>query len=444
MKIANWGNYPTIESNITSLEFEDEIINYTAQNLHFITRGNGRSYGDSSLDTHIFSTLKFNKILSFDTENGIICCQSGVLLSEILEVIVPKGFFLPVTPGTKFITVGGAVGADVHGKNHHKEGCFSAHIIDFELLNAQNKVIKCSKTENAELFWLTCGGMGLTGIILNATFRLKKIATAYIRQESIKARNLEEIMDLFENSQDWTYTMAWLDCLQKGNSLGRSVMMRGEHAELEEISQSEKAKPLYLAQKPKLSIPFYFPNFALNSFSVKAFNFLYYNKQFTKQSNQIIPYEPFFYPLDAIYHWNRMYGKNGFTQYQFVLPKENSKQGLALLLNRISKSGQGSFLVVLKLFGKANLLSPLSFPIEGYTLALDFKIQKGIFELLDELDKIVLDLGGRLYLAKDARMKADFFAQTYQFDKQKIDQFFLSCKFDSLQARRLGLTYISK
>ncbi|TAH20962.1 MAG: FAD-binding oxidoreductase [Cytophagales bacterium] len=437
MKIANWGNYPMVEGNITSLEFEDEIRHYAAQQHSFTIRGNGRSYGDSSLDTHIFSTLKFNKILSFDTEKGIICCQSGVLLSEILALIVPRGFFLPVTPGTKFITVGGAIGADVHGKNHHKDGCFSAHLIDFELLNANNEIIKCSKTENADLFWLTCGGMGLTGIILSATFGLKKIATAYIRQESIKARNLDEIMDLFEDSQDWTYTMAWLDCLQKGKSLGRSVMMRGEHAEIEEISEQKKARPLALDIKPKLAIPFYFPNFALNTFSVKSFNFLYYHKQFTKQSNQIIPYEPFFYPLDAIYHWNRMYGKNGFTQYQFVLPKESSKEGLEHILRRISKSGQGSFLVVLKLFGKANLLSPLSFPIEGYTLALDFKIQKGIFELLDELDKIVLDLGGRLYLAKDARMKANFFLQTYQLDKQNINKHFSRSKFDSLQAKRL-------
>lgn len=437
MKIANWGNYPVIDSKLTALEFEDEIMEYAAQQDAFTTRGNGRSYGDSSLDTHIFSTLKFNKILAFDTEKGIICCQSGVLLSQILEVIVPKGFFLPITPGTKFITVGGAIGADVHGKNHHKDGCFSAHLIDFELLNENNEIIRCSKTQNTELFWLTCGSMGLTGVILSATFSLKKINTAYIRQENIKASNLDEIMDLFEHSQDWTYTMAWLDCLQKGKSLGRSVMMRGEHAEIEEISGQQKAKPLVLDAKPKLSIPFYFPHFALNTFSVKAFNFLYYHKQFTKQSNQIIPYEPFFYPLDAIHHWNRMYGKNGFTQYQFVLPKNSSKEGLERILRRISKSGQGSFLVVLKLFGKANLLSPLSFPIEGYTLALDFKIQRGLFELLDELDSIVLDLGGRLYLAKDARMKADFFQKTYQLDKQLISKHFPRSKFDSLQARRL-------
>jgi len=441
MKIANWGNYPIVEGDVTSLEFEDEIMNYATQQDAFTIRGNGRSYGDSSLDAHIFSTLKFNKILSFDTEKGIISCQSGVLLSEILALIVPKGFFLPVTPGTKLITVGGAIGADVHGKNHHKDGCFSAHLIDFELLNANNEIIRCSKTENTDLFWLTCGSMGLTGIILNVTFSLKKIVTAYIRQESIKASNLDEIMDLFEHSQNWTYTMAWLDCLQKGKSLGRSVMMRGEHAEIEEISEQKKAKPLVLDVKPKLSIPFYFPNFALNTFSVKAFNFLYYNKQFAGQSNQIIPYEPFFYPLDAIYHWNRMYGKNGFTQYQFVLPKESSKEGLELILRRISQSGQGSFLVVLKLFGKANLLSPLSFPIEGYTLALDFKIQKGIFELLDELDKIVLDLGGRLYLAKDARMKAEFFRHTYQLDKQGIGKYFPKQKFDSLQVKRLLRAY---
>lgn len=434
MKITNWGNYPNIDSQFTSLEFEEEIKRYAASQETFITRGNGRCYGDSSLHTHILSTLKFNKILHFDTEKGIITCQSGVLLSEILEAVVPKGFFLPVTPGTKFITVGGAVAADVHGKNHHAEGCFSNHVLFFDLLTATNEVIRCTKTENSELFWATCGGMGLTGVILNVCFALKKIETAYIKMESIKARNLQEIMDLFEESQSWTYTMAWLDCLQKGNALGRSVMMRGEHAQIQELTESKKQNPLFLKEKPKLAIPFYFPDFVLNTFSVKAFNFLYYHKQFTKQKNQIVPYEPFFYPLDAIHHWNRMYGKKGFTQYQFVLPKAHSKEGLSLILNKISKSGQGSFLVVLKLFGKGNALAPLSFPIEGYTLALDFKIQKGVFELLDELDKIVLDLGGRLYLAKDARMSATFFKKTYTFVESEIDK---NLKFNSLQAQRL-------
>jgi decaprenylphospho-beta-D-ribofuranose 2-oxidase len=434
MKISNWGNYPTIESKFTALEFEDEIQAYMLRQEHFITRGNGRCYGDSALHTHILSTLKFNKILSFDTQNGIITCQSGVLLSDILEVTVPYGFFLPVTPGTKFITVGGAVAADVHGKNHHAEGCFSNHVVYFELLTPTNEIVRCSKTENNNLFYATCGGMGLTGVILNVCFTLKKIETAYIRMESIKARNLDEIMSLFEASQSWTYTMAWLDCLQKGKDLGRSIMMRGEHALIQELPQNKKATPLLLKEKPKLDIPFYFPDFVLNTFSVKAFNFLYYHKQIPKQKNQTVPYEPFFYPLDAIHHWNKMYGKKGFTQYQFVLPKEHSKEGLSLMLNRISKSGQGSFLVVLKLFGKGNPLAPLSFPMEGYTLALDFKIQKGVFELLNELDKIVLDLGGRLYLAKDARMSATFFKETYShidFSLMKNE------KITSLQAERL-------
>lgn len=436
MNITNWGNYPAIDSKFDSFEFEDEINSYIFENDSFITRGNGRCYGDSSLYTTILSTLKFNKILDFDTAKGIITCQAGVLLSDILEVIVPKGFFLPVTPGTKFITVGGAVAADVHGKNHHAEGCFSNHVLFFDLLTANNEVIRCSKTENSTLFWATCGGMGLTGVILKVSFALKKIETAYIRMESIKARNLQEIMDLFESSQSWTYTMAWLDCLQKGNSLGRSIMMRGEHARKHELSQNIKDTPLLLKEKPKLAIPFYFPDFVLNTFSVKAFNFLYYHKQFVKQKNQLIPYEPFFYPLDAIHHWNRMYGKNGFTQYQFVLPKESSKEGLSLILNKISKSGQGSFLVVLKLFGKGNEFAPFSFPMEGYTLALDFKIQKGVFELLDELDKIVLDLGGRLYLAKDARMSVEFFKKTYSFTNTNNH---ISLKFKSLQSERLRI-----
>lgn len=411
--LSSWGNYPKVQSEIFRPENASDIQDLLLSGSPFVPRGNGRSYGDSSLGSKVISSQRLNKFLGFDKASGILHCESGVLLSEILQVIVPEGFFLPVTPGTKFITVGGAIAADVHGKNHHVDACFSEHVIFLELVNADGQIIRCSKTENAALFWKTAGGMGTTGYILSAAFNLKKIESSYIRQESLKARNLDEVMDYFEASQDWTYTVAWIDCLQKGKNQGRSVLLRGEHAKKEELPDKWKKDPLKVPKKLNLSIPFQLPGFVLNTLSIKAFNFLYYHKQFQKEQQAIVSYEPFFYPLDFIHHWNRMYGKKGFTQYQFVLPKASSKEGLADMLDHIRKSGQGSFLTVLKLFGKGNDKAPHVFPQEGYTLAMDFPIRKGLPKLLSELDERVLSYGGRLYLAKDAFMSKEMFDKTY-------------------------------
>ncbi len=427
-KVTNWGNFPVVEKEMKSEDSLSKIKDFVKTHNEIIARGNGRCYGDSSLSQSIFSTKRLNKFISFDRLNGIIECESGVLLSEVLEVVVPQGYFLYVTPGTKFVSVGGAIASDVHGKNHHAEGCFSEYVLEFSLLNENGEVLKCSREENQGKFWATIGGMGLTGIILSAKFKLKNIETAYIRQESIKAENLDEIFKLFEESESWTYNVAWIDCLQKGKNIGRSIMMRGEHALKAELPQNLQKNPLRLKEKIKLSVPFYFPNFILNNFTVKIFNWLFFNKQTKKEIRNFVNYETFFYPLDVINDWNKIYGKNGFIQYQMVIPKEKGKEGMTKILDTIAKSGNGSFLVVLKLFGKNNPEAYNSFPMEGYTLALDFKVNSKLKNIIGKLDEIVEDFGGRIYLTKDSMSKSSLTNYLKNVDSQK---------FVSLQRKRI-------
>jgi len=435
--VSNWSNYPSVKTDENSFSTISQFNELMEENSLFSIRGLGRCYGDASLSNHIISTLKFDRIIDFDLERGIFECEPGISLASILEIIVPKGWFLPVTPGTKYITIGGAVASDVHGKNHHSEGSFSAHIIEMDVITSLGK-ITCNSLINSDLFKASCGGMGLTGLISRVRFKLKKIETAFIRQVQIKAANLDEILDLFEQYRESTYTMAWIDCLKGGDSFGRSILMSGEHALPADLPSIKPNSLLIKPAKLKLAIPFYFPSFALNTLSIKAFNFLYYAKNFKKESNSIVSYDPFFYPLDAITGWNKMYGKKGFVQYQFVLPIENGKAGLVDILAKIRKKGMGSFLAVLKLFGKQESL--IAFPMEGYTLALDFPIKKGLFEFLDELDKIVLDYGGRLYMTKDARMKADIFWKSYTHAAeflQIINQYNPVQQFQSSLSERL-------
>lgn len=427
-KVTNWGNFPVVEKEMKSEDSIRKIKEFVQNNNEVIARGNGRCYGDASLSEHIFSTKRLNKFISFDRLNGVIECESGVLLSEVLEVCVPQGYFLFVTPGTKFVSVGGAIASDVHGKNHHLEGCFSEYVQEFSLLNEKSEVITCSRIENSDKFWATIGGMGLTGIILSAKFKLKNIETAYIRQESIKANNLDEVFQLFDESESWTYNVAWIDCLQKGKSLGKSILMRGEHAFRHELPKNLQENPLRLKSKLIPTIPFYLPNFVLNKWTVKLFNWLYFNKKQKKEVKDFVDYETFFYPLDVVNDWNKIYGKEGFIQYQMVIPKENGKEGMKKILETIAKSGNGSFLAVLKLFGKNNPEAYNSFPMEGYTLALDFKVNKNLKKLVEKLDAIVEEFGGRIYLTKDSMSKSSLtnYLQNVQ-----------NPKFVSLQHKRI-------
>ncbi len=430
MNLISWGMYPKIKNHKTTLKNISDLSHFTTTINEFIAYGNGRSYGDSAINDEILYTKNYNNFLDFDEENGILNIQAGVLLSEILESFVPRGWFLKVTPGTKLITVGGAIASDVHGKNHHVEGCFSDCVQEFKIMLADGEV-QTVKPES-ELFLATCGGMGLTGVIISAKISLKRINSQYIRQTTIKTKNLKETFDAFESHKELPYSVAWIDCLAKGSDIGKCLLMVGDFADDGDLDYKSKSK---------LNIPFNFPSFALNTLSVKAFNWLYYAKAPNGISKQKVGIDSFFYPLDSIRNWNRIYGKNGFTQYQFILPKETSFEGLQEILGKIAHSGKGSFLAVLKLYGKENK-NYLSFPIEGYSLALDFKIEDGLFELLDELDKVVVRLGGRIYLTKDVRVSKETFERGYP-QIQKFREFRkknkMSEKFNSLQSKRLSL-----
>ena len=432
MSLNSWGMYPKIENRVFKFSSEKSLESIIKENESLIAYGNGRSYGDSALSKNIIEVKPYNYFMAFDENSGLLHVQAGVLLSEILESFVPRGWFLKVTPGTKLITIGGAIASDVHGKNHHVEGCFSECVESFKIMLADGEVVECSKEQRADLFNATCGGMGLTGVIVEAKIYLKKINSKYISQTTIKTKNLKETFDAFEEYSSSPYSVAWIDCLAKDNEIGKCLLMVGDFKDDGDLSYKKKSK---------ISIPFNFPSFALNNYTVRAFNWLYYGKVRQRISTQKVDIDTFFYPLDAIENWNRIYGKGGFTQYQCILPKEMSYEGLKEVLRTISDSGKGSFLAVLKLYGKENE-NYLSFPIEGYSLALDFKIEDGLFELLEELDKIVLKYKGRIYLTKDVNVKKETFEQGYPhiekfraFRKEnKMDE-----KFQSLQSKRVGV-----
>lgn len=411
----------------------------------FLARGLGRSYGDAALNENgnVILNERRNRFISFDENSGVLECESGVSLAEIIEIFLPRGWFLPVSPGTKFVTIGGAIACDVHGKNHHKDGTFSAFVEQFHLMLASGETIICSREENSEAFWATIGGMGLTGIITRAKLRLRKIETSYVKVNYQQLPNLDAVLEQIAASEKCTYSVAWIDCLSSGASLGRSVLMNGEHATRDDVKVLLPAKfdkPLQLASSLPLSVPLDLPQFALNPATVGAFNKLYYAAHPTKQT--ITDYEKYFYPLDSINHWNRLYGKAGFIQYQVALPKTQSREGLIALLEAVVRSKRASFLAVLKSFGAANI-APLSFPIEGHTLTFDIPFTPDLPEFVRQLDEITLRFGGRIYLAKDALLRAEHFrvmypnCQKWQAVKQKLDS---QNRFSSSLARRLQLT----
>ncbi|GMT41842.1 MAG: FAD-linked oxidase [bacterium] len=438
VEISNWGNYPRIEAELKSFSTVKQLEPIIRDTGELIARGFGSCFGDSSLNKNITSPLSFNRMLSLDENAGTLTCEAGTGFDEILEVLVSRGWFLPVTPGTKFVTLGGAIAADVHGKNHHAAGSFSRHVVSMDVMLYDGSVVSCSRDNNPDLFRTTCGGFGLTGIILRATFGLKKIESAYIKQETAAAKDLSEMMDLFEASSDSAYSAAWLDCLNaKSGDAGRGVMITGEHATRDEVQFATEPPPS--PKIKKMTVPFKIPRLALNGYTAGVFNNIYY-KRMSRKSPAIVNYNSFFYPVDGVNSWNRIYGKRGFVQYQFVLPKDRSKNGLKKMLGKITNGGPGAYLAVLKIFGKQE--SFISFPMEGYTLALDFPVTRKIFGFLKELDKIVLDFGGRLYLAKDARMNSEMFSKSYENSEKFIELkhgFDPVQRFQSLQSKRLGI-----
>ncbi len=410
--ISGWGRYP-VQS--CELERPERYADMSSEADRVIARGQGRSYGDAALNENgrVLLTERVNRLLEFDVANGVLRGEAGVTLAEILEVIVPRGWFLPVTPGTKFVSLGGCVAADVHGKNHHHEGSFGDHIVAIELILADGSRVACSHAKDSELFWATVGGMGLTGIIGEVTIKLIPISSAYMIVRHHSSENLEQLFQHLQNPAiDDRYTVAWIDSVATGKNLGRGIAMCGHHAAGLELS-ADFGNALAAKTERSRSVPFDFPAWGLNSMSISAFNAIYYRREGIKHQPFLTSYDPYFYPLDAIGHWNRLYGKRGFVQYQCVIPERSAFVGIKALLQELSGSRRPSFLAVLKRLG-AQGRGMLSFPMAGYTLALDLPIRDdGLFALLNKLDEIVLQNGGRVYLAKDARLSAKSFRAMY-------------------------------
>ncbi len=440
MKLSGWGRYPVIDAEMGAPR-DLGALSAMVKRGGAIARGNGRAYGDCAVSVGNTIDMKhFNRLIAFDPGTGQLVAQAGVLLADIIDAFLPRGWFPMVTPGTKFVTLGGMIAADVHGKNHHRDGSF-AHCIDWiEVVTGDGTVQRCSTSENAELFEWTVGGMGLTGVIVAAAIRLRPVASAWIQQRTLVAGNISQTMEMFENSQDATYSVAWIDCLQKGQALGRSLVLLGEHAEVSALPLKSQGKPLATPAKRARRVPFDLPGWALNRLSVRAFNAVYYWKGKRGPVRQLVDWDSYFYPLDAILGWNRIYGRRGFAQYQCVIPLDKAKEGLTALLSEIADAGAGSFLAVLKRFGGQQ--GRFSFPMEGYTLALDFPLNKKTLALMNALDTITLRYGGRFYLAKDSRMSRDVFWQSEQragaYAQYRETKGAVSA-YRSAQSERLGL-----
>ena len=409
MMLEGWGRLPMPGRELLSTDLE--TLTATA----VLSRGLGRSYGDSSLparpDDRIAGTLLGDRILSFDASTGILRAEAGLHLAQINRLFIPRGWFPPVTPGTKFVTLGGMVASDVHGKNHHREGCFGAHVLRLRIRLAEGDVVECSPTEHAELFYGTVGGMGLLGHILEVEFAMRRIPSPWIFMESRRVGNIDEFLSGLADAADkWPMTMGWIDCLSRGASLGRGILMAGRWAMPDETGEA----PLEAARERAL--PFELPNWALNRFSATAFNAAYYWSHLRTRQQRFIAPDPFFYPLDAVLHWNRAYGPRGFTQYQCVLPRAAGPAAVRAFLERLAKLGSASPLCVIKDCGPEGK-GTLSFPLEGTSVAVDMAITPDIQRVVDQLNELVIAAAGRVYLTKDRFTRAEHFqAMEPRFD----------------------------
>lgn len=444
-ELAGWGNFPRAHCRLFRPESAAALRRVVADGDagSIIPRGLGRSYGDAATNDGggVVLQERLDRLLGFDEETGTLHAEGGASLADILGVFVPRGWFVPVTPGTKFVTLGGAIAADVHGKNHHRDGCFSSFVDEFTLLTASGRILACSRRENADVFRATVGGMGLTGVVLSAALRLRRIETAYCEVEYTRAENIDRALEVFLDDSRHTYSVAWIDCLAGGPSLGRSVVMRGEHAPRDRLPPRLRETPLRPRLPRERTIPALTPGWLLNPLSVRAFNTLFYHRP--RRRHLLMDYDRWFYPLDRLMHWNRLYGRRGFTQYQAVLPADAGRQGMIDLLEALSKSGLGSFLAVLKTLGPENE-GLLSFPMAGHTLALDIPNTGGsLRDLVARLDQIVLRHGGRVYLAKDALLQPADFRRMYPRAEEFADivaRLDPAGRFESGLSRRLGMT----
>jgi decaprenylphospho-beta-D-ribofuranose 2-oxidase len=411
-RLSGWG--ANVRSDCTLCELETPAeIEAGLDAAGTIARGLGRSYGDAALNAggRVLGLRKLDRYLSFDERTGTLTCEAGVSLARIIQDFAPRGWFPMITPGTKFVTVGGCIASDVHGKAHHAQGCFSSSVDMFTILLASGEVVRASHGENPDLFWATFGGMGLTGIVLDVTLRLRAIETTYFRQKSVRVNDLDGMLAaLDEHDRTFPYSVAALDVFATGARLGRGVLMVGDHARREELPPALAARPLRISGPPKLNVPFEVPELTLNALSMRVGNALIQAKQ--AHGAPFGHYEDFFYPLDLVDNWNRLYGRRGFTQYQFVIPFADGPRRLREILSAILAAGELPFLNVLKRMGRENQ-ALLSFPREGYTFAIDFPIRRRTVELLRRLDAMVLDAGGRIYLGKDSYVEAPMFRAMY-------------------------------
>jgi len=429
-KYQSWGRNPIVEQVAhVPLWKPDNLDVFSGASI--IPYGNGRSYGDCALNDGgtVVVTQKMDHFIKFDSDSGIIRCEAGVLLGDILKLAVPHGWFLPVTPGTKFISVGGAIANDVHGKNHHKAGCFGNHVIELTLLRSDG-IFKCSEENNSDMFHATIGGIGLTGLILEAEIQLHKIQSSYINVESIQFSGVDEYRSLSNESDKlFDYTVAWIDCVTRGKGFARGVFMRGNHCE-----DSSLGKKVH--REPFLNVPFILPEFLVNRYSMKLINVGYFYKQISKVKKNIQHYEPFFYPLDMISNWNRGYGRRGLLQFQCVVPSMNAEQVVKEMLKIIVENGSASFLSVLKDFGDITSKGMLSFPRKGMTLCMDFPNRgERSKQLFKKLENMTVDAGGALYTAKDSCMSSENFKKFYPNWEKFIK--FIDPRFSSSLWRRV-------
>ncbi|MFT3936580.1 MAG: FAD-binding oxidoreductase [Chitinophagaceae bacterium] len=439
--LGGWGNYPVKESYTILPRSQDDCIKAMREEK-LIPRGLGRSYGDQAINDNKYVAVctKLNYFIDFDEQQGILKCQAGVSLEEIITTFGPKGWLPMICPGTKFVTIGGAIANDIHGKAHHIDGSFVNCVESFTILVADGRVLTASRTENEDLFWANFGGLGLLGVILTATIRLRKIETTYFKQKSVVIKDLDHMLEALDKyDHEYNYSVAWIDALAKGKKLGSGVLTLGNAAKLADLPEKLKEEPLKLHNKGKLKVPFFMPSFLLNGFTVRILNRVI---AFVQNSpKEFVHYEKFFFPLDAINDWNKGYGKRGFIQYQFVIPEENGKQNLKEILEMIAASGCTPFLNVFKRMGDGQGI--LSFPFKGYTLAIDFPVTKQLLTFTPKLDAKVLAAGGRLYLGKDALLNESMFKEMYPQHtewmaiKKKYDP---SGEFSSNISRRLGLS----
>ena len=445
--VQGWGRLAAVRARVFRPRAPSEVVRVLdARDEPRVTpRGLGRSYGDAAYDDHgtVIESQRLDRFVTFDAQTGVLKCESGVSFGEIVRTLLPQGWFLPTTPGTQFVTVGGAIAADVHGKNHHRVGAFGEYVAEFTLLLASGTAVRCARDANTELFFATLGGMGLTGFILDAVIQLKRVDTAYVIVDQCRSRCLDDTLSLFEEGDAlYEHSVAWVDCLAGGKALGRGVVMRANHATIDELPGGCSADPLAVPGRRVWAVPCSPPASPLRRWTVKLFNEAFYATH--GDARRVVDLGRFFYPLDAVSGWNRLYGAKGFIQYQAFFPRATSAQGLHELLSRVTEAGVAPFLAVMKSCGRADggLLSYLE---PGHTLALDIPWKgsaENMRQMCGRLDEVLLRHGGRIYLAKDAMTTAATFRRMYprleefQRIKREIDPL---GRFSSALARRLGI-----